>query len=141
MFTRMFLVYCAGFFCMSASCNKHPTSVEPVTPVSQYAGFWGLWQAAYQSGPESGKFKLLLNRDTTFSFSQVPDSSGAAFNQDTGAYRLDTTLKILWLTTPVHEGKYKYAGDTLVVQVTWDSGHDYMFAQNPALATWEFFKQ
>jgi hypothetical protein len=143
MFKRMSVVFGAGLLLMVASCGKHSTapSSNPAGPVSKYAPFWGLWQAAYQSNPESGKFKLLLNRDTTFSFSQVVDSSGAVSNQESGDYTIDTGGKLIRLVTASYEAEYHYTGDTLRMLVTWTSGHDFMHSLNPATATWEFFKQ
>lgn len=142
MFKRIFLLFGIGLFLLGPSCSRHPTSGTP-TPVSEYAVFWGLWQATYQSNPETGKFRLLLTRDTTFSISQVVDSNGAVFNQDSGTYNMDTGSKILRLVASGYEGDYSYSYDSLVLslRLTWVSGdHDYMFAQDRTTATWEFFK-
>ena len=141
MLIRMSVVFGAGILLMIASCGKHPTSGTPTTPVSKYAPYWGLWQAIYHSDPETGKFKLLLNRDTTFSFSQVVDSNGAVFNHDSGTYNIDTASKVIRLVTSAYEGDYTFTGDTVILRLTWMSGHDFMFADTPASATWEFRKQ
>jgi hypothetical protein len=142
MFKCVFLLFGIGIFLLVPSCAKHPTSSTPV-PVSKYAPYWGLWEATYQSNPETGKFKLHLNQDTTFSISQVVDSNGAVFNPDSGTYTMDTGSKILRLVASGYEGDYSYAYDSLVLslRLTWVSGdHDYMFAQDRTTAVWEFFK-
>jgi hypothetical protein len=141
MFRRTAYVTCAGFLLMAASCSKHPTSGAPATPVSEYAAFWGTWQAAYLSPPETGKYKLVMNRDTAFSFSQIEDSTGAVSNQDSGTYHIDTASKIIRLVTAVHEGDYNYSGDTIMMLLTRVSGYDYMNPLNPSILTWEFHKQ
>jgi hypothetical protein len=141
MFTRIFVLLGIGLFLLWPSCSKHPTSGTP-TPESEYAIFWGTWQAPLVSnGTESAKFRLLLNKDTTFSFSQVADSSGAVSSQDSGTYHVDTASKVIRLVTPVHEGDYSYRCDSLILNLTWVSGQDYMNAFDRASATWEFFRQ
>jgi hypothetical protein len=151
---KLLLILGLSLIILAPSCNKsNPVSVAPVNP---YSLFFGIWKAPMQAGGQPGHFTLLLNSDTSFSFSQVMDSSGAVSLSQSGYYSLSgpnmtneysaTESSTLYLFNATYKGYYQFKAGPLNasrtwIECTWVSGHDFMNATTPATTMWAFSKQ
>jgi hypothetical protein len=138
-------------------CNKNDPVPNTPKVVNPYSVYWGIWVSQMSAGGKAGIFKLLLLSDTTFSFSQIMDSTGVVSLSASGSYSItgpdilgiydsSAAKNLLKLFNNTYTGYYQFHSgpinmDRTLLNLTWVSGHDFMNASNPATTTWNFHKQ
>jgi len=147
-----------GFLSLLGSCDKKaPTSpappattlivdttTQPPIVVNDYAELWGLWYNGMYWGSALATVNLLLNKDTTFAFTIITDSTQEIKRSYSGNYQ-ESAKGILKVSTPTQDGFYTFALDTVLafggkerihIRLEWRSGLDLFGATSPGTTSW-----